>query len=60
MEVMEARLIRAAELNGELDDDDSGTVAPRAPKAAGAPRGAPRSVARRSPPVTPAQEASGG
>ncbi|NWR65157.1 MY18A protein, partial [Bucorvus abyssinicus] len=24
MEVMEARLIRAAELNGELDDDDSG------------------------------------
>lgn len=28
MEVMEARLIRAAELNGELDDDDSGTVLP--------------------------------
>lgn len=26
MEVMEARLIRAAELNGELDDDDSGTA----------------------------------
>ncbi|XP_074830818.1 unconventional myosin-XVIIIa isoform X12 [Natator depressus] len=25
MEVMEARLIRAAELNGELDDDDSGS-----------------------------------
>lgn len=30
MEVMEARLIRAAELNGELDDDDSGTVLPPA------------------------------
>lgn len=28
MEVMEARLIRAAELNGELDDDDSGTPLP--------------------------------
>lgn len=28
MEVMEARLIRAAELNGELDDDDSGTILP--------------------------------
>lgn len=28
MEVMEARLIRAAELNGELDDDDSGTALP--------------------------------
>lgn len=24
MEVMEARLIRAAEINGEVDDDDSG------------------------------------
>lgn len=24
MEVMEARLIRAAELNGEVDDDDTG------------------------------------
>ncbi|XP_056409491.1 unconventional myosin-XVIIIa-like, partial [Hyla sarda] len=24
VEVMEARLIRAAELNGEMDDDDSG------------------------------------
>uniref|UniRef100_A0A663F953 Myosin XVIIIA n=1 Tax=Aquila chrysaetos chrysaetos TaxID=223781 RepID=A0A663F953_AQUCH len=34
MEVMEARLIRAAELNGELDDDDSGTVLVR-------PRGLP-------------------
>uniref|UniRef100_A0A663F9Z8 Myosin XVIIIA n=1 Tax=Aquila chrysaetos chrysaetos TaxID=223781 RepID=A0A663F9Z8_AQUCH len=36
MEVMEARLIRAAELNGELDDDDSGTVLVR-------PRGLPDS-----------------
>lgn len=44
MEVMEARLIRAAELNGELDDDDSGTVAQRAPKTSGAPRGAPPGV----------------
>lgn len=24
MEVMEARLIRAAEINGEVDDDDAG------------------------------------
>lgn len=24
MEVMEARLIRAAEINGEVDDDDTG------------------------------------
>lgn len=24
MEVMEARLIRASELNGEMDDDDTG------------------------------------
>lgn len=24
MEVMEARLIRASELNGEIDDDDTG------------------------------------
>lgn len=29
MEVMEARLIRAAELNGEMDDDDSGGSSPR-------------------------------
>lgn len=26
MEVMEARLIRASELNGELDDDDTGKL----------------------------------
>lgn len=26
VEVMEARLIRAAELNGEMDDDDSGMI----------------------------------
>lgn len=26
VEVMEARLIRAAELNGEIDDDDSGMI----------------------------------
>lgn len=34
MEVMEARLIRAAELNGELDDDDSGSVPPWAQRGA--------------------------
>lgn len=27
MEVMEARLIRAAEINGEVDDDDAGECA---------------------------------
>lgn len=26
MEVMEARLIRASELNGEMDDDDTGKL----------------------------------
>lgn len=26
MEVMEARLIRASELNGEMDDDDTGEL----------------------------------
>lgn len=26
MEVMEARLIRASELNGEMDDDDAGQI----------------------------------
>lgn len=28
MEVMEARLIRASELNGEMDDDDTGEFLP--------------------------------
>ncbi|NXO73919.1 MY18A protein, partial [Phainopepla nitens] len=43
MEVMEARLIRAAELNGELDDDDSGTVLPPV-LAAGTPCSVPLSL----------------
>lgn len=47
MEVMEARLIRAAELNGELDDDDSGSVPPWAQ------RGVPRAASPRSAPVSP-------
>lgn len=69
MEVMEARLIRAAELNGELDDDDSGTVLPPV-LAAGtpwAPRGlsttppSPRwpHTTPRSPSVTPFPRAGG-
>lgn len=53
MEVMEARLIRAAELNGELDDDDSGTVAQRAPKTSGAPRDAPPGVSPTTAPRCP-------
>lgn len=53
MEVMEARLIRAAELNGELDDDDSGTVAQRAPKTSGPPRGAPLECRPPQPPGAP-------
>lgn len=62
MEVMEARLIRAAELNGELDDDDSGTVLPPA-LAAGTPCSVPLSLCHSHSPlltIFPTQVANGG
>lgn len=59
MEVMEARLIRAAELNGELDDDDSGTVLPPV-LAAGAPCSVPLSLWHPHSPLVTAFPHTGG
>lgn len=59
MEVMEARLIRAAELNGELDDDDSGTVLPPV-LAAGTPCSVPLSLCHPHSPLVTAFPHTGG
>lgn len=59
MEVMEARLIRAAELNGELDDDDSGTVLPPV-LAAGTPCSVPFSLCHPHSPLVTAFPHTGG